>query len=251
MEVYARSDVGETTKSDDSPLTDADLAANAIIVEALGTLAVRYRIMSEESRAVPYAERVAWERYWLVDPLDGTREFLKRNGEFTVNIALIEGGIPVLGAVVAPALGDAYWGARGAGSYRKRGDAPAERIAASDWRAGTMHVVASRSHAGPVLAPFLERLPAHELLSIGSSLKLCLIADGSAHLYPRFGPTSEWDVAAADAIVREAGGSVCSLDGKPLRYNKEDVLNPWFVVAGAPPFPWREVADEVLGVPKG
>ena len=199
MEVYGRTDVGETTKSDASPLTDADLAANAVIVEELGRLGLSYPILSEESRAIPHTEREGWHRYWLVDPLDGTREFLKRNGEFTVNIALVEGDV----------------------------------------------------HAGPLLPHFLERLPTHELVSIGSSLKLCLVADGSAHLYPRFGPTSEWDVGAADAIVREAGGSVCALDGIPLRYNKADVLNPWFVVAGRPPFPWREISDEVLAAQSG
>ena len=238
-EVYGRTDVGETTKSDASPLTDADLAANAVIVEELGGLGLSYPILSEESRAIPHTEREGWHRYWIVDPLDGTREFLKRNGEFTVNIALVEGGVPVLGVVVAPALGVAYWGARGAGAYRARDNAKA------------MRVVASRSHAGPLLPHFLERLPTHELVSIGSSLKLCLVADGSAHLYPRFGPTSEWDVGAADAIVREAGGSVCALDGIPLRYNKADVLNPWFVVAGRPPFPWREISDEVLAAQSG
>lgn len=239
MEVYARPDFSVELKGDDSPLTQADIAANKVIVEGLKRLTPDTPILSEESKQVPYAERRGWTDYWLVDPLDGTKEFIKRNDEFTVNIALVSGGEPVLGVVYAPALERAYYAAEGEGAYRRDGEAAPRLIRAAGYQGGPLRVVASRSHAGPDLQGFLDRIGEHEVVSMGSSLKLCLVAEGAAHLYPRLGPTMEWDTAAAHAVVKAAGGSVTDLQAVPLRYNKEDLLNPYFMVAGNPAYPWR------------
>lgn len=219
-------------KADDSPLTAADRAAHAVILEGLRALAPETPVLSEEGRPAPFEERGRWRRYWLVDPLDGTKEFIKRNGEFTVNIALIEDGRPVLGVVFAPALDVAYYAQRGEGAFRQEGTAEAAPIRVepapqdAPWR-----VVASRSHLGDEVGRFLDCLGEHELVSMGSSLKLCLVAEGRAHLYPRLGPTSEWDTAAAHCVVEEAGGQVLDTDLKPLAYNtKDSLLNPYFIV---------------------
>lgn len=229
MQVYKGDDFGTVTKADDSPLTKADLASNAVILERLHALTPDVPVLSEESKALPYAERRTWTRFWLVDPLDGTKEFIKRNGEFTVNIALIDGDAPVLGVVHAPALGLTYWAAAGVGAFRGAD----ERIEARTYEGGTLNLVASRSHAGAAteaLVAELEETTPVELVSSGSSLKLCLVADGSAHLYPRFGPTMEWDTAAAQCVAEQAGASVREPGGGPLRYNKENLLNPHFIV---------------------
>jgi len=230
MEVYG-SEFSSTEKEDRSPLTEADLRSNETITRGLSTIDST-PILSEESAQIPFEERRNWTRFWLVDPLDGTKEFIKRNGEFTVNIALIEEGAPVLAVVHAPAISVTYWAAGGK-AYKR--DAGGERvISVEDYPGGTLRVVASRSHAGPETEALLESMKAEvvelDLLSIGSSLKLCMVADGQAHVYPRLGPTMEWDVAAADAVVRAAGGEVVSLDGIPLVYNKESLLNPFFIV---------------------
>ena len=229
MQVYEGDDFGTVTKADDSPLTKADLASNAVILERLHALTPDVPVLSEESKALPYAERKSWTRFWLVDPLDGTKEFIKRNGEFTVNIALIDGDTPVFGVVHAPALGLTYWAAAGVGAFRGAD----ERIEARTYKGGTLNLVASRSHAGAAteaLVAELEQNTPVELVSSGSSLKLCLVADGSAHLYPRFGPTMEWDTAAAQCVAEQAGASVREPGGGPLRYNKENLLNPHFIV---------------------
>lgn len=193
-------------------------------------------ILSEESRETLYRERSNWPLFWLVDPLDGTKEFIKRNGEFTVNIALIQGHEPVLGVVHAPALDTTYSAAKGYGAFKGDGLADPSRITTSD-PDGKVRVVVSRSHAGPETENFLERLRERielEFVSIGSSLKLCLIAEGRAHLYPRLGPTMEWDTAAAHCVVESAGGFVKEKgSGKPLRYNKRELRNPHFL-AGNP-----------------
>jgi 3'(2'), 5'-bisphosphate nucleotidase len=238
MEVYESPDFDVQLKSDDSPLTRADLASNKLIVEGLKKLTPKVSILSEESKQVPYAERKDWTTYWLVDPLDGTKEFVKRNGEFTVNIALVDGGEPVLGVVYAPVLGRMYYAAKGHGAFRSDGDGAPRPIRAADYHDASLKIVASRSHAGPDLAAFLDRVGEYEVVSMGSSLKLCLVADGTAHLYPRLGPTMEWDTGAAHAIVNEAGGAVTDLDNVALRYNKEDLLNPYFMVVGKPAYPW-------------
>jgi 3'(2'), 5'-bisphosphate nucleotidase len=237
MEIYAREDHGTTLKDDASPLTLADEASHNTIVEGLAKLEPRLPILSEEAEAASPVVRAGWSRFWLVDPLDGTKEFIKRNGEFTVNNALI--GRPVLGVVYAPVLDLMYQAAEGHGAFKGIGGDKPEPIAVSDYRSVGLRVVASRSHAGELMPRFLALAGDPECVSKGSSLKLCLVADGTANLYPRFGPTMEWDVAAAHAIVAEAGGQVVDPAGAPLRYNKDDLHNPWFIVEGNPPFPWQ------------
>jgi 3'(2'), 5'-bisphosphate nucleotidase len=234
MEVYHSGDSGETSKSDNSPLTLADLAAHRLIVAELNKLTPDIPVLSEEAADIPYSERSQWSRFWLVDPLDGTKEFIKRNGEFTVNIALIENGIPVLGVVYAPVLDVCYYGSQSAGAYVQRADAAAQAVTAKPQMTGTpVKVVASRSHSDERTDALLKKLGDHECISMGSSLKLCLVAEGAANFYPRLGPTMEWDTAAAHAVVNAAGGAVCALDGNDLHYNKPDLHNPEFLVMAA------------------
>ena len=239
LDVYRREDHGATRKADDSPLTLADRAAHDVIVAGLAELDPGTPVLSEESEPVTDGERLEWGRFWLVDPLDGTKEFLKRNGEFTVNIALIEGGRPVLGVVHAPVLATTYWATLGGGAYKREGAAADRRIGVSDYRASGLRVVASRSHAGE--RRFLGALESHECISKGSSLKLCLVAEGAANLYPRFGPTMEWDIAAAAIVVTEAGGTITDVEGRDLTFNKANLLNAQFVVCGRPAYPWANV----------
>ena len=233
LEVYARDDFGTRLKTDDSPLTEADLAAHHVIVDALSELDDSIPVLSEESANIPWQERQQWQRYWLVDPLDGTKEFIKRNGEFTVNIALVENNLPVLGVVYAPVLDVTYYGDKN-GAFKLTGDQASEnQIKVQPHQEGeSWKVVGSRSHAGDSLVAFLRDLGEHEMVSMGSSLKLCLVAEGAAHIYPRLGPTSEWDTAAAHAVVNAAGGEVVVAEtGEALAYNtKESLLNPFFIV---------------------
>jgi 3'(2'), 5'-bisphosphate nucleotidase len=240
LAVY-ESDFAVTHKQDKSPLTQADLAAHKLIAAELARLAPELPVLSEEGADIPYATRRGWDRYWLVDPLDGTREFVKRNGEFTVNIALVEGHRPVLGVVHAPALGQTYGAARGAGAFRVEGGAR-EPIRARPLPARPTFVV-SRSHKDPALAALLARAPAHESVGRGSSLKFCLIAEGTADFYPRLGPTSEWDTAAGQCVVEQAGGAVWRLpELTPLGCNEKDsVLNPSFAVLGDPGYDWAKL----------
>lgn len=237
MAIYQQTDIATTTKADRSPLTEADLASHRHIVSQLMTLTPDIPVLSEESEHLPYAERQAWRRFWLVDPLDGTKEFIKRNGEFTVNIALIEAGKPVLGVVYAPVLKTTYSAAQGSGAYKEEAGESTTRITVTEFSEGaerSLQVVASRSHAGAETEAFLNQLRQHyplEVISSGSSLKFCLVAEGRAQLYPRFGPTMEWDTAAAQCIVEEAGGVVHQLRTQtPLSYNKADLHNPHFMV---------------------
>lgn len=233
MQVYGR-EFTVAQKADQSPLTEADLAAHRVIVTGLNALDAPMPVLSEED-AEGFAGADANGRYWLVDPLDGTKEFVKRNGEFTVNIALIEDGRPILGVVVAPALKVAYLAAEGVGAFKALADASPEPIQSAGkpapgvpWR-----VVGSRSHASPDLAEWLTQLGPHDMVPMGSSLKLCLIAEGTADVYPRLGPTCLWDTGAAQAVVEQAGGWVVGLDGKRLSYAAPDQpLNPHFVVWG-------------------
>lgn len=231
MDIY-RTAFGVTEKEDRSPLTAADLASHQAIVAGLKQLTPTIPVLSEESAALPFAERRQWSRFWLIDPLDGTKEFIKRNGEFTVNIALIEGQEPVLGVVQVPVTGLCYFAARGEGAYRQRPGQSPERIQVCKVPAGPVRVVGSRSHSGPEVAAFLAKLGEHSLVSIGSALKCCLVAEGSADVYPRLGLTSEWDTGAAQCVVEEAGGQVVAVTGERLRYNKESLLNPYFLVFG-------------------
>jgi 3'(2'), 5'-bisphosphate nucleotidase len=235
------SDFAVTHKQDETPLTQADLASHALITEELGKAVPALPLLSEEDADIPYAVRRAWPRYWLVDPLDGTREFVKRNGEFTVNIALVEGHRPVLGVVHAPALGRTWGAARGVGAFRLDGSVRVGIRTRSLPAVPT--VVASRSHRDPDTERILARLPAHELAGRGSSLKFCLVAEGAADFYPRLGPTSEWDTAAGQCLVEQAGGAVWRLpECTPLGCNEKDsVLNPSFAVLGDARHDWRAI----------
>jgi 3'(2'), 5'-bisphosphate nucleotidase len=240
MALYAQTDAGTTYKEDDSPLTRADLASHRLLIDGLRALTPDLPALSEESQAIPYEKRREWVRYWLIDPLDGTKEFIKRRDEFTVNVALIQQGAPTLGVVYAPALDVIYSAVQGAGAWKQTGSKSPEPVRVSDYRIGGLKMVVSRSHAGPQLEAFVRKISPAECVSVGSSLKLCLVADGTAHLYPRLGPTMEWDIAAAQCVVEEAGGTVTDLSGAWLRYNKSELVNPDFIVCGRPPFPWQD-----------
>jgi len=230
LKVY-EGDFEVVSKADDSPLTQADLASHRVITAALGTLTPDIPLLSEESADIPFAERNRWREYWLIDPLDGTKEFVKRNGEFTVNIALVREHRPVLGVVHVPVSGVTYSGIVGAGARRIDRNGAARRISVRLPSATPPVIVGSRSHANPELEEQLAALGDYELVSMGSSLKFCLLAEGRADFYPRLGPTSEWDTAAAHAVVLAAGGRIVTLDGEPLRYNlKDSLLNPPFLV---------------------
>ncbi|WP_426415671.1 3'(2'),5'-bisphosphate nucleotidase CysQ [Aestuariirhabdus sp. LZHN29] len=244
MQVYQREDLGVQTKQDDSPLTEADLAAHRIIVEGLSSLLADTPILSEEDANIPWEQRQQWQRYWLVDPLDGTKEFIHRNGEFTVNIALVEDQRAILGVVYVPPTRVCYSGVSGEGASVER-DGVITPIRARPFEPGKSIVaVASRRHRGEDLQHCLDRLATLGTLtdtSMGSSLKLCLVAEGEADIYPRLAPTCEWDTAAAQAVVEAAGGAVLDVDFKPLRYNtKEALLNPWFYVVGDPAVDWQQ-----------
>lgn len=226
-------------KSDQSPLTTADMASHDLILNGLQRLTPEIPVVSEESQHIPFKTRAAWRYLWLVDPLDGTKEFIKRNGEFTVNIALIRNSKCVLGVVYAPAKGVCYFACRGQGAYRQDAESAARRIQTRSSSTAHCIVVGSRSHGSAQLETFLGRLHSYEIVRMGSALKICLVAEGSADLYPRFGPTSEWDTAAAHCIVEEAGGCVTNLQRQALRYNaKESLENPAFVVCGDCDFDW-------------
>ena len=232
LEIY-RQDFAVAEKDDRSPLTAADLASHQVITRALADLEPVLPVLSEEGADIPFATRSQWADFWLIDPLDGTREFVKRNGEFTVNIARVSGGVPVLGVVHVPVSGESYLGGRDIGAWKVLADGSREAIAVTSRRANPCRVAGSRSHAGDSLARFLDRLGPHQIVSMGSSLKLCLVAEGAADVYPRLGPTSEWDTAAAQAVVEGAGGLVTDTDLRPLRYNTgESLLNPHFLVFG-------------------
>jgi 3'(2'), 5'-bisphosphate nucleotidase len=232
LSVYRR-DFGVELKDDRSPLTEADRLSHELITRRLGALAEALPVLSEEAAPEQLRGRREWRRFWLVDPLDGTKEFIKRNGEFTVNIALIAEHAPVLGVVCAPAIDREYFGGPGLGAWRAEGGAAAAPIHVRPAPSGAARVVGSRSHPSPDLARYLEGLGEHEVKSMGSSLKICLVAEGEADVYPRFGPTSEWDTAAAQAVLEGAGGCIMDTVGQPLRYNgKEHLLNPHFLAVG-------------------
>jgi 3'(2'), 5'-bisphosphate nucleotidase len=231
MEVYERT-VDVRYKSDCSPLTDADLNANRIIVDTLKLFYPDVPILTEE--AVQDFKGVNGEGfYWLVDPLDGTKEFIKRNGEFTVNIALIEKGEPILGVVFAPEKKLLYRAFKNHGAYKRIGDGELKRIHTAPHRPGSTWIVAgSRSHGDEATLTWLKNLGDYKIIPMGSSLKMCVVAEGLAHIYPRLGPTSFWDTAAAHAILKEAGGEIKNLDGEILNYsNPSQVLNPFFIAS--------------------
>lgn len=238
LEVYS-TEFDVESKEDESPLTLADLAAHNTLVAGLSELAPDIPILSEEGGMPPFEVRKEWHRYWLIDPLDGTREFVNRNGEFTVNIALIVQHEPVLGIVRVPVKDVTYVGCEGHGADRRHRDEKPVRIHVAKTPSHPARIVGSRSHRGDSLNAFLASVGDYELVPMGSSLKFCVVADGDADVYPRLGPTSEWDTAAAQAVVEQAGGSVVTIEGERLAYNtKDDILNPWFVVIGASDRDW-------------
>jgi 3'(2'), 5'-bisphosphate nucleotidase len=254
LEVY-QTDFAVEEKSDHSPLTIADRRSHNIIVNAL--LPLNIPILSEEGKAIPFAARKAWQRLWIVDPLDGTKEFIKRNDEFTVNIALVEKGHPVLGVIYIPVKDCLYYAEKALGAYKVNGagqgvgKVPTDALEATNWirelsqkairlpekkpDKAPFTIVGSRSHATPDLEAYVAKKKAElgdiQFISAGSSLKICLVAEGKADLYPRLGPTMEWDTAAGQAIAEISGARMLRHDnGNPLEYNKQDLLNPWFVV---------------------
>ncbi len=243
MTIY-ESDFDIETKADDSPLTAADRASHELIVAALHDLTPDIPVWSEESAAIDFATRSGWPEFWLVDPLDGTKEFIKRNGEFTVNIALIRGHEPVLGVVHVPVTRRDYFGAVDDGAFVIDDGGAPERITVTRPAESPVRVVGSRSHRGRSLEAYLDQIGPHVMIPMGSSLKLCLVAAGTADVYPRLGPTSEWDTAAAQAVVEAAGGQVVDVHGRRLRYNtKAEVLNPHFIVFGDPSRDWTAGAQ--------
>ena len=233
LDVYNETDLDFTYKYDNSPLTLADKASNYIIEKGLKNLTPTIPILSEEGKSIDYSNRQQWNIFWLVDPLDGTKEFIKKNGEFTVNIALISDGEPILGVVYAPVLDITWYGDIKEGSYKFENNKPPLKIKSIiPDKEDIVKVVTSRSHTdNPKLKKFLKDYPNHELVKMGSSIKICLVADGTAHIYPRLGPTMEWDTAAAHAVVKYAGGNIYDLnDMNELVYNKSNLLNPEFLV---------------------
>ena len=253
LEVYDQEEFGIQTKSDQSPLTAADLAAHNIILAGLADLAPAIPVLSEESDQIPFSTRKNWDQYFLVDPLDGTKEFINRNGEFTVNIALIEDHVPILGVVFVPVQGVLYAGV----TRDSKTEAYVERngsrraLSARKMNKESATIVASRRHGSDAMKACVDVLADRFELkteNIGSSLKFCLVAEGKADLYPRLAPTSEWDTAAAQAVVEASGGKVVDSYFNPLRYNtKENILNPYFYAVADPSFDWQAV---LAAVPK-
>ncbi len=238
------------SKPDSSPLTEADLRAHRVIVAGLQDLAPDLPIISEEFEPPPFALRRRWSRYWLVDPLDGTKEFVDRNGEFTVNIALIDAGAPVLGLVGVPVRGSVYVGDCEAGRAWRVDEDGRATLRTRPMKDGAVTVVASRRHGGGRLEDYLDAVAANigpvTRTAVGSSLKFCLLAEGEADFYPRLGPTSEWDIAAAHAVLEAAGGAVMQLDGAPIEYNaKKSFLNPDFIAVGDADYPWLDVLPQL------
>jgi len=237
MGIYSQDDFATTYKGDDSPITRADTTSHAIIACQLRALTPDLPVLSEESGIKPYSERRLWSALWLIDPLDGTKEFIKRNGEFTINIALIEDSHPVLGVVHVPALAVSYFAACGVGAFKKDSDNRVKRIIVAHNCHVPLKIVTSRSHGDEGLERLLDQTVLFERIRMGSSLKFCLVAEGAAHLYPRLGPTMEWDTAAGQCVVEMAGGAVTDLQGRALIYNKPDLLNPPFMVSSSPDCP--------------
>ena len=224
-------------KDDNSPLTSADMASHHTIVEALSALTPEIPILSEESAKLPFEERSQWAVYWLVDPLDGTREFIKRNGEFTVNIALIDHHKSILGVIHVPVLDIDYFAYEGGAAFKSEQGGAAQSISVKTTEHNRLVVAGSRSHGSAEMQRYMQNISASytevDILSMGSSLKFCLVAEGKADIYPRLGLTSEWDTAAAQCIVEQAGGHVTKIDMSTLEYNtKDSLLNPFFFVFG-------------------
>ncbi|NQV68537.1 MAG: 3'(2'),5'-bisphosphate nucleotidase CysQ [Pseudohongiella sp.] len=242
--------IAVTDKADNSPLTDADRRAHRLIEDRLKNLTPDIPVLSEESEMIDFQIRRSWQRYWLVDPLDGTKEFIKRNGEFTVNIALIEQGRASMGVVHVPVSGISYLGKLGSGAWKQDGESivaiHSSRLKPLD---NLVRVVVSRSHRGELLDGIIQiietELGETEVVSMGSSLKICLLAEGKADIYPRLAPTCEWDTAAAHAVLSAAGGEIVDIEFRPLRYNqKSELLNPYFFALADSAYPWQQLLDK-------
>ena len=230
-EIY-NSDFDYQLKKDLSPITAADNLSHIIITKRLKILTPEIPVLSEENCDIPYKIRANWTKYWLVDPLDGTKEFIKRNGEFTVNIALIENNTPIFGVIHLPVTSETYWGSQVNGSFYSSGNNDVKEIRVSENHQNPIRLVASRSHPSEMLNSLLKKIVDYEIIEVGSSIKFCHIASGQADCYPRFGPTSEWDTAAGEAIVSSAGGHVVAASGNSMKYNvEEEYLNPNFIVS--------------------
>lgn len=246
LTIYHQDDRGIKTKADTTPVTNADIAANSVIESGLNKLSVQYPLLSEESEHTTWSERRDWKRYWLVDPLDGTKEFINRNGEFTVNIALIDNNYPLLGIVHIPTTDTTYWGGMNLGAWKQAQTGNATPIAPRKLNTDQQVVVlGSRSYGTPEAQRYLESLksiyPHLEFQQVGSALKSCLIAEGKADIYPRLGPTSEWDTGAVQAVVEGAGGIFLPPDGKRFSYNrKESLINTDFLVIGDKSTQWAD-----------
>ena len=229
LNVY-KSEFNVYTKEDKSPLTEADKQAHEIIKINLENITPDVPILSEEGTEIDYNERSKWHLYWLIDPLDGTKEFIKKNDEFTVNIALMEYNKPVFGVVFAPVLNKIYWGGVNIGSFTKQINGRSKSITVNPKIGDTVHVAVSRSHPSDKLTKFLSQFNKYELYSMGSSLKMCLVAEGAVDCYPRLGPTMEWDTAASHAIILGSGGDLVNYSSRnTLEYNKKNLLNPEFI----------------------
>ena len=229
LEIYY-SDFNFSIKKDSSPITKADQISHQIITQKLRLLTPNIPILSEEDSDIPFNERSKWKKYWLVDPLDGTKEFIKKNGEFTVNIALIDNHLPVLGIIYVPVSNQTYWGSINLGSFYIQGNSEAIQIYVSQNSNNPLTIATSASHPSKNLSTLLEKIKNYKIIKKGSSIKLCLVASGEADVYLRLGPTSEWDIAAGDAIIKFAGGNIVSISGEPLSYNlEESFLNPQFI----------------------
>ncbi|MGH1426905.1 MAG: 3'(2'),5'-bisphosphate nucleotidase CysQ [Arenicella sp.] len=236
-------------KGDGTPLTIADQRSHNLICSRLLELTPDIPILSEESDHIAYEDRCRWRSYWLVDPLDGTKEFVKKSGEFTVNIALMHENQPVLGVVHTPVKEWTHWGVHARGAWKQIGHGEKQRIQAKPYTGGNVTVVASKSHGQDKLEQFLNNVErqegSYDVTNMGSALKICLVAEGIGDIYPRLGLTSEWDTASADVIIREAGGHIIQVDGKPVIYNKPNLLNPFFLAIGSGDYDWIPLLDGI------
>lgn len=240
---FYKGQVSVALKNDSSPLTEADRAAHDLLMRFLPGVIPGVPVVSEESESSVHHFAHRADRFWLVDPLDGTKEFLKGTGEFTVNIALVQKGRPILGVIHAPVLGLTYFADPEGGAFRQNHNQTPVRLRVQRPAPERLRVVASKDHAGPLVKAMLARMPDAELKSMGSSLKFCLVAEGNADLYLRDVPTMEWDTAAAQCIVEAAGGRICTLDGEPLRYGKPGLKNPSIITMGDSDLPWPSLAE--------
>jgi 3'(2'), 5'-bisphosphate nucleotidase len=248
LQVY-RGEFNVEIKGDGTPLTIADQRSHNLICNRLLELTPEIPVLSEESDFITYEDRSQWRTYWLVDPLDGTKEFVKKSGEFTVNIALMHENQPVLGVVHTPVKEWTHWGVHARGAWKQVANGKKEPVVTKNYSGGEAIIVASKSHGQDKLEQFLSNLEktegSYNVTNMGSALKICLVAEGIGDIYPRLGLTSEWDTASADIIIREAGGKIIQPNGKPVVYNKPNILNPFFLAVGAGDYDWLPLLDGI------